>query len=239
MSIGFFMLMFFDASYRVMPSRPFNIATARVRSKSLQSIGEAHCGWTIRDWCIAWLRAGFNIIPLASSHTLTPFDFATFATWWGVLLLPVAFTRTVLQDHSPKQVMVGGAIGFVEAAVFQLLLRRIMFCYNYCIGQRVGGIFIHNFALPVSDAMTTAWVLLAEVDEFYEDADAETALVNSYNELTWYLDQLNPCCEFFEFDEDQPTIKIQRDAINELRKLVAEKIGQVNPGREMILEDLE
>lgn len=46
--------------------------------------------------------------------------------FWSVLLLPVPYSRTVTQDHSPSQVGAGSAIGCLVAVVFYFVLNRYM-----------------------------------------------------------------------------------------------------------------
>merc|ERR1711862_138049 len=109
------------------------------------------------------------------AHTLNQFDFSCFILVWASLLLPVPFSRVVLNDHSPKQVFVGGFIGIVEGILFFALVRlRILPKINHLLGKRIGYIFVHDFPLPVYNVVSKCYILLAQSsDDTYEESNLQ------------------------------------------------------------------
>jgi len=240
MSIGFFTLMFLDAAYRVKPSIPLDVESARVHVKSMGMVGRRNTfmGWTLREWMVADLRTWATIIPLSASHTIAQFDFVTFAFWWGVLLLPVPFSRVVLNDHFPIQVITGSFIGFVEAGVYFGLIRHYLLPrMNHRLGTRIGYVLVHDFPLPVYEVISKSFFLLAQAEDGQNmpDRDFVKSLISLHYELGWYVKQLIPkrACGCLTYDEDK--VVATREMKN-LQSLQAEVAGYLNDVDDDLLE---
>jgi len=71
---------------------------------------------------------------------------------WTVILLPVPFSRIVLRDHTPKQVLVGSCLGISVVVVWMCIGFLAMHRCNHRLGEslRVGGYTVveHNLPLP-------------------------------------------------------------------------------------------
>lgn len=96
-------------------------------------------------------------VPLPRLFMLTQMQFVVFMLVWSVLLLPVPYSRTVLYDHYPSQVVVGSICGIIEAIIFWFAVRlkqqehwkQRMDHDNIATGM--GGYFLHNHPLPFED----------------------------------------------------------------------------------------
>lgn len=175
MAMGYFALMFCDAIFRVRPKVPLTMDNAKREHKLWQQHAPIASLWT-SPWLLFKVQFRFTmkVMPLAADDAMDAFDFTAFAFYWGILLLPVPFSRVVLHDHTALQVMVGSLVGTVEAiAWFTFWRKRIQKPYNHLLGTRVYGIFIHNFALPRFEVKSKALRLLA--DATTDDIDIEEA----------------------------------------------------------------
>lgn len=243
MSIGFFMLMFLDASYRVMPSYPLDVDTAMFYKKSLRNRASL-CGFSLHDSIVGICRAFINVAPLPNQPTLNSWDFITFVLYWGLLLVPVPFTRVVLFDHSPAQVMVGATIGIIEAVVYHALLRMVLRKTNHLLGQRVGGCLIHNFGLPLYETISTSCNLLAGAKEAlaegteYDDDDWQE-LLTMPAQFNWYLKNIDPLVNAVEFDEDHPHVVSKRSILKKLKRQSIEAVKLIDAQAAYDLEEAD
>lgn len=220
MSIGFFTLMFIDAVFRVMPAYPRDVAAARMFPRQ-----DGCCSLSQKD-CLLGLPSCISFTPITVSNTLSPHLFTFFVLFWGILLLPVAFTRVALNDHSPAQVSVGGTIGFIEALLYFLLLRRCFVKqFNGRIGQRFCGVFIHNYALPVFEAIGATYCLLAELEDYDADDDSVEELVGARRAIQWYLKQEKAESKtVVMLDDDVSAVKQTVSLLNTLDQAVVKKL---------------
>lgn len=195
MSIGFFTLVFLDSSWRTYPRIPLMIEEARAYRRAMQDARvdggfcDRHgcCGWTIREWILADFR-NWTLMPLGNANSLDRIDFVGTMLLWGVLLLPVPFSRVVLHDHTPLQVATGSAIGFLEALVFFACIRHyFQERLNHRLGTRIGYVFVHDYPLPVADVVNKSYMLLAEAEEVSQSEMLLQQLGNVRDELDWYL----------------------------------------------------
>jgi len=244
MSVGFFVFMFLDAAYRVKPSYPLDVSSARRYTTALETQNLFCCGWSPREMILGLVHTGFNVAPVADSHTLSHYDFASMSLVWGVLLLPVPFTRTVLFDHSPLQVTAGSIIGFMEAVIFFAILRRLFTTqFNHLLGKRVGGIFIHNYGLSSSEEVSRCCILLAQAEDDWETGETNDEVMDElsqkYDELKWYLAQLDPCCASFTLDEEAWSREDQRNVITDMQRQIKAMVTKVDPeaGSKLIEEE--
>lgn len=166
LAIGFLTLSVVDASFRVLPKMP--------RCAEDDSEHDA----TV---CQATFWDLISFIPLSGADMITMRQLCGFATLWSVVLVPVPCARAFLRDHTFAQVLVGSicgaAIGFVWFGVTRLLQTR----YNCKLGQRVFGIFEHNYPLPRYEVKIRCARLLLEGAPEAEVKQAE-------EELEWYTD---------------------------------------------------
>lgn len=220
MSIGFFTLMFIDAVFRVMPAYPRDVAAARMFPRQ-----DGCCSLSQKD-CLLGLPSCISFTPITVSNTLSPHLFTFFVLFWGILLLPVAFTRVALNDHSPAQVSIGGTIGFIEALLYFLLLRRCFVKqFNGRIGQRFCGVFIHNYALPVFEAIGATYCLLAELEDYDADDDSVEELVGARRAIQWYLKQEKAESKtVVMLDDDVSAVKQTVSLLNTLDQAVVKKL---------------
>mmetsp|Transcript_24148 Transcript_24148/g.77779 ORF Transcript_24148/g.77779 Transcript_24148/m.77779 type:complete len:335 (-) Transcript_24148:122-1126(-) len=234
MSIGFFTLMFLDAAYRVMPRVPLDFPSAKSHVKAMKGRAKTLFGYTLWEWLIGDFRAFVSVVPLTSAHTLNQLDFCSFAFAWGIFLLPVPFSRVILNDHTPSQVMVGSAVGLLQAALYFMVIRHtILPRMNHFLGKRIGYVLVHNFALPVYEVVSRCYVLLAREKD--QDLDGEARLrtmqklEECHTQLGWYIQQsemqLTSCKSWFAFDEDHVLIRCERDKLRKLRSDVAEHLA--------------
>jgi len=242
MSVGFFVFMFLDAAYRVKPSYPVDVESGRAYEKELEARPRICHGWV--DWR-RLAHAGFNVVPVADSHTLSHYDFATMSLIWGILLLPVPFTRTVLFDHSPLQVTAGSIIGFMEAVIFFALLHRFFTTQcNHLLGKRIGGIFIHNYGMSSGEQISRCWVLLAQAEQPDESDETYGKVIDElsqkFEELKWYLTQLEPCCDAFPADEEIFVVQTSKNEILAMQKKIKVAVTKLNQeAGSKLIEDKE
>lgn len=216
MSAGFFMLMFLDAAYRTVPRVPMSEESAQAfeDSKKQTKNKATFLGLTLREWIVGDLRAWATFMPLSAAHTLNQTDFAWYTFAWAFLLLPVPFSRLVLHDHSPKQVFAGATIGVAEATLFFVVIRHgLLPKLNYRLGKRIGRVLVHDFPLPMIEVLSSAYYLLARLDEKTLDARDPELLEKVgrvRDELDWYMQELDDLIEksgkkrqkWFTFEED-------------------------------------
>lgn len=241
MSIGFYVLMFLDASFRVMPKVPQDVASARLRRRALKS-RRSVCGFSCRDVCVRDIRTWFTIIPLSSSDTLSAFDFTCFAACWGFLLLPVPMSRIVLHDHTPLQALVGSLVGFIEAVAWFALMRYgVKKQWNHMLGARICCIFVHNFSLPRFEVVGKCceYLAQAEDDEAAYGNMSEILILKFtrvYSELGWYLKQLErpACLVDLSFDEDRIFADHEKVALKAWRDKVQERLQSCGKARRSI-----
>jgi len=224
MSIGFFTLLFFDAVYRVMPSAPLDVASARRYPAP---------GRSARECCTLQLRNAFNIVPMPNSHTMSRGDFIFFVGAWGLALLPVPFTRVMLFDHTLSQVAIGGLVGFLEAAVYWLIVRLVLMeRWNYRLGTNIGYLFLHNLAKPLPDVMGKTFFLLAQAEECEETGDdtqlIQMQLAKQHTQLCWYEKELDPLFENLSTERDEATAEMRYDRIQELKEQINLKLAALN-----------
>jgi len=228
MSCGFFMLMFLDAVFRTMPRVPLNLADAR--EYELATSGRKTIfGWTLREIAVSDFRAWATFMPLSRAHTLNQADFCCFALAWGVLLLPVPFSRLVLNDHTPKQVLAGSALGMFEAMLYFGVIRSTQQRCNHLLGRRVLGVFVHDFPLPVYEAISKCFRLLARSEEVSPDGKAAmrgviSELGQMHRELTWYMKELEPTCVWASFDEDSVNAARERARLQRLQDEIGKRL---------------
>eukprot|EP00930_Biecheleria_cincta_P089848 TRINITY_DN79190_c0_g1_i1.p1 TRINITY_DN79190_c0_g1~~TRINITY_DN79190_c0_g1_i1.p1 ORF type:complete len:410 (-),score=34.80 TRINITY_DN79190_c0_g1_i1:8-1237(-) len=235
MSIGFFTLIFLDSSWRTYPRIPTMPEEARQHRRAIKQAREdggvldrnGCCGWTWREWILADCR-NLTMMPLSNANSLDRMDFAATILLWGILLLPVPFSRVVLKDHTPLQVTVGSAIGFVEAILFFAWIRHhFQKKLNHRLGDRVGHVFVHDYPLPVSDAVSKAQCLLVEADEESPSEDLLQALQDVHSELCWYIKGESP--ENLWFNYEKSKARHQRHCLRVLRAEVEKVLEGVDP----------
>jgi len=228
MSCGFFMLMFLDAVFRTMPRVPLNLTDARDHEQATAGRNTIF-GWTLREIIVSDFRAWLTFMPLSKAHTLNQTDFACFAMAWGLALLPVPFSRVVLNDHTPKQVLVGSALGMLEAVIYFGMVRSLQHRYNHLLGRRVFGVFVHDFPLPVYETCSKCYRLLARVQDDSVPSKPELAatrleLAGMRHELKWYMLQLEPSCDWASFDEDHIIAAREMDRLQRLKHDIEEQL---------------
>merc|ERR1712228_763357 len=113
---------------------------------------------------------------------LTHVQFVGFAAVWGVLLIPVPFSRLELHDHTPKQVMVGSMAGMIEAIIWFFVVRKLQRRHNHRLGDIMLSLFKHNYALPRYE-VKSRWAQLV-VSELATPEQIEQA----QKEMKWYLE---------------------------------------------------
>jgi len=227
MSVGFFMLLFLDAVHRVMPTFPRDLANAQMYLRSEPAIC---CGNSKGD-LIRSLPGMLNFIPITDYHTLTHHNFSVSVCVWGILLLPVGFTRTALNDHTPAQVTIGAIIGFCEAIAFFAFSRYVLQKkLQPRIGTRLLFVFIHNYAVPVFEAVGNGWNLLAELDEYELEGEAEGEAVENLlavrREVTYYTEQSNPCLPALMLDKEKPAVQYQLKLLHKMDDAVKLKLKE-------------
>jgi membrane-associated phospholipid phosphatase len=230
MSIGFYTLMFLDASYRLMPTLPLDENTARIYSRlSGKSTNKFRR-------CRDSLLVLFNLLPITSSHTLGTYDFILFTTIWSVLLLPVAPSRVALNDHTAEQVVVGGIIGVVEAVLYWVLVQHFLLeNFNHRLGEHFL-CFTHNYAMPLYEAFSKAFYLLAEADDVKEAPGYALReglvqdLLDMYGSLGWYLSQVTePCCGKDLFDRNHPEVEHEYQVLTDVRQEILKRLDDLSP----------
>jgi len=236
MSVGFFTLMFLDATYRTMPrlacSQESALAAIQLRAESKRTF----LGWTLREWLLGDARGVATLLPLSAAHTLGHSDFVYFAAAWGFLLLPVPFSRVILKDHTPAQVLTGATIGTVEAVIYFAIIRHaILPAVNYRLSQRIGFVFVHNFPLPMMEVLSRAYTLLAKHQQGRTDVSPPEELVQLMKvsqEVDWYLAQAQGFVDtarhrwyrrLFVFDDDM--VNTRRDI--HMLEAVQDKLDKV------------
>merc|ERR1711879_519939 len=86
------------------------------------------------------------------------------------------------------QVMVGSAIGILEAFLWWLSARRLQKRHNKCLGQRVCWGIVHNYALPRFVVRTHCVRLLALSDDgSVLRSERRSELEDMAVEIDWYL----------------------------------------------------
>jgi membrane-associated phospholipid phosphatase len=219
MSVGFFFLLFLDGSYRVMTQAPLD-AKAATRLVSWMSGKRTFLNMSLRDWLIAPLRT-LSLVPLCSSESLDAYNFTVLVTFQALLLLPVPMSRVYLHDHTPKQVIVGGAAGAVEAIIWFNVWRRL--CTLWCrrLGQRIGFVFIHNYPLPYFEIGSRVYILAAQLEEDNSKEEGvrekiAEQLEGYYSALGWYSKYGRPNWwqKCLMFDEEQQTWKMVKDSVS-------------------------
>jgi len=228
MSVGFFMLMFFDAIHRVMPAFPRDLETAQRFTRSREQ--ECCCGYTTKDLLLS-IPALLNFVPITDYHTLKPHSFAVLVVFWGTLLLPVGFTRVALMDHSPEQVTFGSIIGFLEAVAFFSICRHgFQKKLNHLVGKRMCCLFIHNYAVPVFEAVGNGWNMLADLEDYDEDtveADGVERLAMVRSEVEYYLKKMDPDVTCLLFDEETPALDYQAFLLKNLDQAVEQELKRL------------
>merc|ERR1712232_146146 len=120
MAIGFFILLFADGVFRVRPKIPLTLSSARAEQQ-LKADGAdsslSQCG-LFRQWVCVNFKRLLRVIPLAAADTMDAFDFLKYVCFWGVVLVPVPFSRVVTNDHTPAQIMFGSLVGAMEAIIW-------------------------------------------------------------------------------------------------------------------------
>eukprot|EP00928_Gymnodinium_smaydae_P065569 TRINITY_DN48685_c0_g1_i1.p1 TRINITY_DN48685_c0_g1~~TRINITY_DN48685_c0_g1_i1.p1 ORF type:complete len:408 (-),score=29.35 TRINITY_DN48685_c0_g1_i1:142-1365(-) len=216
MSIGFFILMILDASYRICPKVPMTSDTARRWVEKMRG-KQRYFGLTLREMLLGDIRVWLTIIPLSACDTLSAFDFCCFAGTWGLALLPVPMSRVALHDHTPAQAIVGSAIGFVSAVIwFSAWRYGVLIRWNHYLGKRLGGIFVHNYPLPRFEVVSRCYCLLARSDDSLDKA-LLIELSRVHHELSWYLQDLERDLGWFSFIEDKLFREAERQRLCELR----------------------
>jgi len=226
MACGFFMLMFLDAVFRTMPRVPLNIHDARAYQKALAGQRRRFFGWTFKELVVIDCRACITLMPLSAAHTLNQTDFALYAITWGLLLLPVPFSRVVLYDHTPQQVMVGSAIGIFEALLFFGLVRSVQHRVNHNLGRRLGGILVHDFPLPMYEVQSKCYRLLADIEDNGCTKTLMQDLRSMHRELSWYINQLEPNCLWVEEQEDSLSADREAGKLRRMQDEIAARLGQ-------------
>merc|ERR1719399_1652106 len=78
---------------------------------------------------------------------VTTKQFTQWVGFWFCILIPVPISRVLANDHTPSQVLVGSAIGLVEAIFWFFLIRVCASRMQEHDGKRRWGI-LHDYVLP-------------------------------------------------------------------------------------------
>jgi membrane-associated phospholipid phosphatase len=83
--------------------------------------------------------------------TFTPvsqYEFFLYVVIWTVSLLPVPISRAIVGDHSPKQILAGGIVGWGVALIWFPICVIIRKALRAHVGKRFLLIFVHNYDVP-------------------------------------------------------------------------------------------
>lgn len=184
MAVGFFTLALIDAVFRVVQMDP----KTKREAKTMHNFRHRLTKFT----CMEMISS----TPLAPKPVLSHGEFLAFFACWFVLLIPVPFTRTVLNDHTAAQVMLGSSIGIIEAVVWYWAAHRYLQS-NPNYGEKMCGCCMHDYALPLPQVRSDALRLVVEGPES-DEAEVEDV----QRELAWYLEMLPGSRETEDEDEE-------------------------------------
>lgn len=181
MSIGFLVLMFLDAAFRVCPMDPKFLREIQLEKRL--------CGSRSLQTCI-------SVMPLANSSAISNMQFVILFAVWFVILAPVPVSRIMLNDHTSTQAFVGSCIGTIEAAIWYAAMSHIARSCEGHLGWefRPGGCKIyvlrHNYKVPTYQHL---------IDYVTSNGDREGAM-----ELVSNLERIEQHCPGMSVRQLQP-----------------------------------
>lgn len=227
MAVGFFIHMWLDASFRVMPKVPLTVDAAQVEARVMQGRrrrGRSFMGLTAREWLMADLRA-WTLMPLTASDILTSWDYVNCISMWALLLTPVPVSRVILHDHTIEQIISGSIVGTIEAMVWFSCVRHFFLrrC-NHLLGQRMGYIFIHNYPLPRFEVRSRCCRAL--VRQSLVPHERAAVLGRLMDELEWYLQQphIGRVANMAQTDEDAVFWEMEAHNLRPLQHALATEL---------------
>jgi membrane-associated phospholipid phosphatase len=137
-SVGYLFFLILDACYRTVPSRKeiFGQNLPSAKPKSTEHSRRRRSVDAMRTEVSVWWSF-VSATPLTSKDVLTHDEFVAFIAAWIVILAPVPLSRMLLFDHYADQVLAGGFVGLLEAAIFTRVVRVWQFSMNRKLGKRL------------------------------------------------------------------------------------------------------
>mmetsp|Transcript_39675 Transcript_39675/g.102695 ORF Transcript_39675/g.102695 Transcript_39675/m.102695 type:complete len:202 (-) Transcript_39675:183-788(-) len=145
---GLFVLVFLDATFRVRtPVKMHSLGAARTETVMRKELRHARA-----------FAKRFFVLPWVNQDSFSTSEFVAYVFFWFICLYPTSMARVVLFDHTPEQVMIGKAIGFVSAIIWWRLVRAVQHCYEDVLGEMVcWGLLVHNFPLHCLDPVDASF----------------------------------------------------------------------------------
>lgn len=152
-SIGMLTLMLLDGMHRIVPIQDDQVALSGLRR----------------------LCARPTTIPLTTLRVLSHAQFVMLSSVWVLLLLPVPWARVVLKDHSNSQVLAGGGLGALEAAIWFFIARSLeqrirpdVADWKYQPDWSRVHLLVHNYYMPTLAELRQEILRVASASEMLE-----------------------------------------------------------------------
>jgi hypothetical protein len=152
----------------------------------------APVGWT-SQWLYTMKHISANLLKGVPFDEPSQEEVIMLFGAWVILLLPVPICRIVLSDHTPGQVLIGGAVGMFAAILWSFAKSLVERRSQSYLGRewRIGRwrLMTHNMALPCYRALISIESRHIELEAMRENGnmvgyrEAQEALLR---QLKWY-----------------------------------------------------
>lgn len=153
LAMGWFVLLFLDAVFRVSPHVPgsnsMSMHGSLDRSTNPPSMRSTARFCRREVWNVWRMTQFILLVPWVHSEFLTQTKFVVYVLMWFLIMIPVPFMRVALYDHTTSQVATGSLVGPIIAVIWWRIVRCLQHRFRHKENHRFFfGLLTHNYTLP-------------------------------------------------------------------------------------------